>query len=169
MSAEEYLLVEARIKKEEEKIKELEEELKKYDLFPNITAEKIGGFLLSDTASIRIIGSILHDYYTAVENIFKTVATRIDKSIPHGEHWHKELLEQMTLQISGIRVPLLTPETAARLQLIRGFRHLFRNVYGFELSSSRIKELLQLLPIVSALVKKDLQRFMTEMRQLYKL
>ena len=169
MSIEEYLLVEARIKKEEEKVKELEAELQKYALFPTIDVEAVGGFPLSDTAAVRIVGSILHDYYTAIENAFKVVATRIDKSVPQGEQWHKELLEQMSLEISGVRVPLISPATAAKLQPMRGFRHVFRNVYGFELSSSRVKELLQLLPTVSTLVKGDFQKFMHEMRKIYKL
>lgn len=167
MTVEEYLLVEARINNGKEKLASLEMELRGYGLWPKITAAMIGGFSIDDSASLRIIGSILHDYYSAVENIFKAVATNIDKSSHQGDQWHKELLEQMMLDVPGLRVPVISTETAQKLNLYRSFRHVFRNVYGFELSFKKIKELLELLPDISMLLKKDLDNFIYQMKILY--
>ena len=168
MTTEEYLLVEARIKKEKEKLASLEKELKEYGLWPKITATMIGGFSLDDSAAVRIIGSILHDYYSAAESIFKAVAVNIDKSTHKGDQWHKELLEQMTLDVPGLRVSVISTETAQKLNHYRSFRHVFRNVYGFELSFNRIKELLELLPNTSVFLKKDLDNFICKMRAIYR-
>jgi hypothetical protein len=167
VTAEEYLLVEARIRKEKEKLVNLEKELKEYGLWPKITATMIGGFSLDDSAAVRIIGSILHDYYSAAESIFKAVAVNIDKSTRKGDQWHKELLEQMTLNVPGLRVPVISTDTAQKLNHYRSFRHVFRNVYGFELSFNRIKELLELLPDTSVSIKKDLDNFICQMRTIY--
>lgn len=159
MSPEEYLVVEARMKKELGNLRQLEDELARYRLFPRIATTGVGGFDLTDSAVCRIIGSILHDYYTAVENIFKVVATRIDKTNLSGEQWHKELLEQMTLEVPGVRPPLITRETAQKLDQLRAFRHIFRNIYGFNLSPDKIKELLSRLPEVSGVFKREFNLF----------
>lgn len=169
MTTEEYLLTEARIKQEKEKLTSLEKELKRYGLLPKITATTIGGFSIDDSASVRIIGSILHDYYSAIESIFKTVAINIDKSSHRGDQWHKELLERMTLDVPGLRVPVISTETAQKLNHYRSFRHVFRNVYGFELSFKRIRELLELLPDASASLEKDLNNFISHMRIMYEI
>ncbi len=141
MTAEEYLLVKAKIKRELDNLSLLESELHRYGLFPKIVSDSIGRFPLDDSAACRIVGSILHDYYVAVENIFKSVAKRIDGSLLEGEYWHKELLEQMTLEITGIRPPVISNKTFVCLDELRGFRHVFRHVYGFSLASERIMEL----------------------------
>jgi uncharacterized protein YutE (UPF0331/DUF86 family) len=166
LSPEEYLVIEARMKKELGNLKQLENELAGYRLFPGIAATGVGGFDFADSAACRIIGSILHDYYTAVENIFKVVATRIDKSNLSGEQWHKELLEQMTLEVPGVRPPLITRETARKLDQLRAFRHIFRNIYGFNLSPEKIKELLSRLPEVSGVFKREFNSFVDKMRKL---
>lgn len=61
MSPEEYLVIEARMKKELGNLKQLEDELAGYRLFPGIATTGVGGFDLADSAACRIIGSILHD------------------------------------------------------------------------------------------------------------
>lgn len=105
MIPEEYLVVEARIARELDNIRQLEEELSGYKLFPRIATSAVGGFALTDSAVCSITGSILHDYYVAVENVFKVVAGRIDRTVPSGEYWHQEILEQMTLEVPGVRPP----------------------------------------------------------------
>jgi len=104
---------------------------------------------------------------SAAESIFKAVAVNIDKSTHKGDQWHKELLEQMTLNVPGLRVSVISTDTAQKLNHYRSFRHVFRNVYGFELSFNRIKELLELLPDTSVSIKKDLDNFICQMRTIY--
>jgi len=166
MTPEVYLLIAAKIKKELENLQALERELAAYGLYPAVTVGSVGGFGLTDAAVVRIVGSILHDYYTALEKIFETVATRIDRSLPRGETWHKDLLEQMTLDVPGLRPPLISAATARRLDPYRGFRHVFRNVYGYNLSPARVMELLKDLPGTATAVKDDLARFTSRLGEL---
>jgi len=52
VTAEEYLLIEARIKNGKEKLASLEKELKGYGLWPKIAATMIGSFSIDDSASV---------------------------------------------------------------------------------------------------------------------
>jgi len=166
MIPEKYLLLEARISKEVANLERLERELARYNLFPKIQADSLGGFSLTDEASLRIVGSILHDYYTAIEKIFRIVARDIDCSVPAGEQWHKELLDQMTLEVPGLRPALLDGKTAKNLDEFRAFRHVFRNIYGFSLDPDKIHQLLEGLPGLAGDFKKDIHLFILRMRHL---
>ena len=70
-----------------------------------------------------------------------------------------ELLENMTLDLPGVRPPLLRIETAYALEEFLRFRHLFRNLYGFELEWPKIRSLLDRLPETWSAVEVDLERF----------
>lgn len=49
---------------------------------------------------------------------------------------------------------------------MRAFRHIFRNIYGFNLSPEKIKELLSRLPEVSGVFKREFNSFVDKMRKL---
>ena len=53
----------------------------------------------------------LHSFYTGVERLFELVASDIDESRPATRHWHRDLLAQMTLEISGLRPAVLRTES----------------------------------------------------------
>jgi len=82
---------------------------------------------------LRAAGSILHDFYNGVENIFRRVAQELNGGLPAGEDWHKQLLIDMSLKIKGVRPPLISEDVKLKLQRFLGFRHVFRNIYGFHL------------------------------------
>ena len=65
--------------------------------------------------NIRIGGSILHDFYTGTEGIFEAIANTIDKRIPTGINWHKELLNQMVFDIPGLRTHIISEDTSKML------------------------------------------------------
>lgn len=90
---------------------------------------------------IRAAGSILHDFYSGIEKIFKRIAVAIDKNLPKGEDWHSELLLQMAKSLKGIRNSVITEETMQRLKEYLRFRHLFRHIYGFELKWESFSDL----------------------------
>ncbi len=108
---------------------------------------------------LRAGGSILHVFYTGIEKIFESIAKEIDNRIPLGEEWHSELLRQMTLDIPGLRPPVITPRTEKKLREYLGFRHLFRKRYGFELDWQRIKNLLLGLPQIRRDLENDIGKF----------
>src|SRR5262249_28072711 len=95
---------------------------------------------------LRGIGGIVHDFYTGVERVFETIAPELNGGIPLGSSWHRELLENMTLDLPSIRPSVLRRTTAQALEEFLRFRHLFRNVYGFELQWTRLKPLVERVP-----------------------
>lgn len=101
----------------------------------------------------------LHGFYTGLERIFKSIANTIDDRIPAGENWHKELLEQMTLEIEGARPALLSNESRDILDEFMRFRHRVRNIYSFNLIPERVKNLVEKLSAAHEKVKGELFAF----------
>lgn len=109
---------------------------------------------------LRGIGDIVHDFYTGIEHVFERLAPELNGGLPAGSAWHRELLSNMTLDLPGIRPPVIRIETAQALEEFLRFRHLFRNLYGFELDWPRLHRLLERLPRAWAAVDADLERFL---------
>lgn len=165
MTRKQFAVVATRIKEELENIKSLSKELSDRGLSgskKNIRSALPQG----DTFLLRAVGSILHDFYVAVENIFETVAREIDESLPADEKWHRKLLLQMALDIPDLRPSLISKETAAKLDEIRAFRYVFRNVYGFNLSAERIVDLLNKFPQTTDCLEREVYTFIEIMKEI---
>ncbi|MBE3582393.1 MAG: hypothetical protein IMW96_12310 [Thermoanaerobacteraceae bacterium] len=164
MTSEEFLVLEGRIRQELEHMVRLEAELAERGLISRNAGTTIT-FPTGDSFFLRATGSVLHDFYVAAENIFKIIAREIDRSLPTDPEWHRQLLLQMTLDLPELRPPVIQRETAALLDEYRGFRHVFRNVYGFNLVAERLERLVQKLPEGLRLLRRDLQAFLAHMRE----
>ncbi|NJN93213.1 MAG: hypothetical protein HC875_03515 [Anaerolineales bacterium] len=82
----------------------------------------------------------LHNFYTGCERIFQIVASELNGALPTGYDWHKRLLERMALPHEG-RPALISTSTAQLLEKYLAFRHVVRNIYGYELEAGRIAQL----------------------------
>ncbi len=102
----------------------------------------------------------LHSFYTALERVFELIATTIDQGKPQGENWHQELLRQMAVEIELVRPTVISKETRNTLDEYRGFRHIVRNVYSFNLSAVRIEPLVEKLPDLFNNIKTELKSFL---------
>jgi len=83
----------------------------------------------------------LQSFYTGVERVFEEIAREVDSSVPSGSEWHRDLLIQMSAEIPGTRPRIISRELRGYLDDYRGFRHVVRNVYSFNLVPSRLQEL----------------------------
>lgn len=83
----------------------------------------------------------LHAFYSAVEKIFEDIARTIDDGVPSGPDWHRDLLIQMSAEIPGVRPPVISRQTRLVLDDFRGFRHVVRNIYTYNLRADRVIEL----------------------------
>lgn len=83
----------------------------------------------------------LHNFYNGCERIFRIVASELNGALPTGYDWHKRLLERMAVAHQG-RPALISSETARLLEKYLAFRHVVRNIYGFELEAERVVQLL---------------------------
>lgn len=101
----------------------------------------------------------LQNFYMGVEQAFEEIAKQVDESLPMGASSHRELLEQMALEIQDLRPAVIQPATLAKLNEYRGFRHVVIHRYGFELYPERIQELVENLPTCYAALTQDIQIF----------
>lgn len=106
---------------------------------------------------LTAIGSILHSFYNGIENIFKTIGKDIDGNIPNGNHWHSQLINQMT-ESTSIRDPIISEVIKEKLVDYLAFRHFFRNSYSFFLKWNELKELTALVMIVWSEFKVEINR-----------
>ena len=81
----------------------------------------------------------LHNFYTACERIFEKIAGEVNGALPQTSDWHLRLLRMMTVEVPKVRPRVLTPELAERLTELLRFRHVVRNIYGFELHEKKVE------------------------------
>lgn len=113
----------------------------------------------------RSMGSILHDFYNCCERIFKKIAVDLNGGYEDTEKWHKGLLFKMTIPIKEIRPAVITEELAADLDEYLSFRHVFRNIYGFELKGDRIGHLTRKFDGVADRFIKEIRVFLAYLEQ----
>ena len=83
----------------------------------------------------------------------------MDGGLPKGDDWHIQLLRRMTVAVGDRRPPVLSKESGETLAEYLSFRHLFRNIYGFELKWERCRELAKKLDAVNGSVIDQFERF----------
>jgi hypothetical protein len=101
----------------------------------------------------------LHAFYSGLERILELIVAEIDQTKPGGSAWHQELLRQAATDIPDVRPAVISDATRHELDRYRGFRHVVRNVYAFELDKELIAPLIRELPSVFAVVQADLEHF----------
>lgn len=157
-----FIVLEARIQEELDNIHELRQSL------------EVRGFLtgdpelvsrLSDEWEARGVGSTLHDLYSAVEKVFRIIARDVDQNVPSSAEWHRELLNQMSLSLPGIRPAVITKNLHNSLGEFLSFRHVFRNIYGFNLSPEKLASLLGRVPRVCQSFEEEITDFLEVMRK----
>ncbi len=111
------------------------------------------------------LGYTLHNIYNLMENSFYRIAKFFENNL-RTDTWHKDLLRRMTLSIEGIRPAVLTPEAAERLDELRSFRHVFRNMYRKRLDPAKIMTLQAGLDKALAAYQQGLQDFLDKIKAL---
>ena len=108
----------------------------------------------------------LQSFYTGLERILELVVSEVDEHRPAGPNWHQELLRLAATDIPGLRPAILSDTTRNVLDRYRGFRHVVRNIYAFDLDREEIAPLLRDLRSVFAAAKVDLTRFAEALKQI---
>jgi len=93
----------------------------------------------TDELDLMVIGSCLHGIYNAFEGYFFRIAKFFENNVDRSA-WHRDLLDRMSLDIPGIRPALLTDASLVeRIDELRRFRHLFRNLYKTRLHAAKLR------------------------------
>lgn len=116
-----------------------------------------------DTFTLRARGSILHDFYSGIERVFVRIAEELNGGLPQGEQWHLQIITDMSLEIPGVRPPVIDTALAEELANYLRFRHVFRNVYGSLLQAERMRPLEERLPRVLAAFLTQVRTFLAWM------
>ncbi len=145
------ILLEARIRKELQQLEKLQDELKTLTKLKEQNLKSI---------KLRAYASILHDYYSGIEKIFISIAREVDQVVPKSEGWHRDLLEQMMLDIPSKRPAVINSHLAEQLQQYLAFRHRFRNFYGYELEWAGMEPLVNELVPTFKEFKDNLESFL---------
>jgi hypothetical protein len=101
----------------------------------------------------------IHSFYSGLERVFEKIASAVDRSLPQGINWHKELLNQMALEIPNVRPAVISEKTHKQLDNYRGFRHVVRNVYSYHISPEKMKPLAKGIRLAFKHVEKELTAF----------
>ena len=108
-------------------------------------------------------GLKLHNFYTGCERIFRIVASEINGALPDGYDWHKRLLARMAVVHEG-RPAVISRKTARSLEKYLSFRHVVRNIYGYELEAERIAQLVAQQAAVWQEFGDDVRTFLAWLR-----
>jgi len=94
-----------------------------------------------DRMHIHWVGGLLHDLYTGLEKAFREVSPELNGESFSSETWHRDLLHAMALDLPGFRPRVIRAELEPRLLELLKFRHLYRNLYSFDLRWDRVRAL----------------------------
>ncbi|PDW02453.1 hypothetical protein [Candidatus Viridilinea mediisalina] len=107
----------------------------------------------------------LHGFYAGIERIFEEIARTIDTSAPSGSDWHRSLILQMSAPVVGLRPAAISRTSRFCLDEYRGFRHVVRNIYTFNLRPTRLQELTVGLRGCYTALQHDLSEFRAFLQQ----
>jgi len=144
---------------------EIEDELQGISLLVQ-SLQKAAAQELDAEIKIRASASILSDFYMAAERIFKLIVKEIDLELPEGEDWHKKMLRQVAVGLPQIRPPVIEKELFLHLEEYLKFRHLVRNIYGFQLNYALFEHLVQGLPAAAGALKEQISLFLAKMQEI---
>jgi hypothetical protein len=105
------------------------------------------------------LASVIHSFYNGVENIFQTIAKKVDRDLPDTGQWHRDLLKQMS-KITDQREAVISNELMTQLAVYLGFRHFYRHSYSYMLKWDELKDLVINLESIWENLKKSLHQFL---------
>ena len=93
-----------------------------------------------NSIELSALAAMLHSFYTGIEHIFKRIAAEVDRALPRGESWHRELLEAMA-RSANTRRAAISPTLRDQVREYIEFRHVFREAYSFQLQWEKMAHL----------------------------
>ena len=146
-------------------VAEIKDELSKLDMLSQKLSSQVNRTNkeeIAESAALR-----LHNFYTGCERIFKLIVSEVNGGVPHELDWHKRMLTQVSLEIEDIRPAVISLKTRKDLEELLRFRHIVRNIYGFELKPERIETLISLATSLFPRFTKEIENFMTFLIGIY--
>ena len=108
------------------------------------------------------VGYYLHSFYNGCEAIFRSVAGFFENDLA-ADSWHADLLKRMRLEVKGYRPAVIDDELYTLLNDFRGFRHVFRHAYTFELDWERERLVASRFTRTAALLEQQVETFLAKL------
>lgn len=148
---------------------DIQDELKKLALLNN-ELDLVADKLELDDQQVSFydraaIGYFLHNFYNGCENIFRSIAKFFENDMA-PDSWHSDLLKRMKLTIPGFRPAVIDEELFIILNEFRGFRHIFRHSYAFDLNWDKEREVAKKLDQATKMFTLQVRNFISQLDQL---
>ena len=122
--------------------------------------------ILGRTAnSALIVAGLLDNYYTCLETVFLRISHFFENELA-SDRWHSDLLDKMTINIEGVRIPAVSESNQGNLIELLKFRHLRRYYFEVEYDWDRLDFLIRKLELAHPMVQTDMERFLKFLRAL---
>ena len=99
----------------------------------------------AEWGKVMVVAHALTNVYNGMEDVMSEIARDVDGSLPTGEAWHADLLDQMSVELDDIRPAFLDADLVQDMVELKGFRHLVRHRYGIDLRADRVFDNLALM------------------------
>lgn len=126
----------------------------KLDTFLGSALHRIG----RTEVAAAYVARLIEQTYTALETLFLRISQHFENALA-SDRWHADLLDKMTLRVSGVRERVLADETVRLLHELRRFRHFSRYYFELDYDWERIDYLCGVYRRAIPLVKRDLAQF----------
>ena len=119
------------------KLDRAENELRQLERFASAHTEELSN---GEWGALGAVSLGIHNVYNGIEDILLSLANDVDGLVPRGSSMHQDVLDQMSAPIAGIRPAVLGSVLHEALGELKGFRHLVRHRYGFDLKPEKVRE-----------------------------
>jgi len=139
----------------------LERIVSQYDEFLETDFPTLG----QKNTSAIVVAELLVDYYTCLETLFLRISQFFENNLS-ADRWHADLLEKMTLNIDGVRIPAISPEANQALGELMRFRHFRRYYFELEYDWDKLTFLQKKLAVARTIIPQNLANFRGFLTQL---
>lgn len=118
-----------------------------------------------DQKGLSFIAYPLHGVYTAWESAMKRIAVTFENRLEPAR-WHAHLLQRMTLDLPGIRPPLISEDYFLPLERLRSFRQFFRHNYATPFETERLELVLKSYDAVAPHMQGRFKEFLGQVERI---
>ena len=122
--------------------------------------QRATGLTPDNSEKLESVAYQLHNFYSAIEDLLKIVATYFENNVSDTARWHSLLLQRMTQPVQGVRPAVIAVESYALLNALRAFRHFFRHAYGIPVDFAQLQSNLEKARQLKPMFDRDLRFFL---------
>jgi len=118
-----------------------------------------------DKMTAIVMSKILATFYESLETMFLKISSFFENDLS-SDRWHKQLLENMTIQIENTRERVISDKTYSILDGFLDFKHFFRYDFTLNYEWKKLEELEEKYAQVQPLLKQDIEKFINFLRKI---